>query len=140
MKREIKFRGLDFKIKGYWHYGTYHYSNNSKHHYILSREKFNILNDEFLYLHEQEVSSVLQESVSQYIGLKDKNGKEIYEGDVIVWDDGSKYKVEWHEDIAVFFLASTHNGTNDCGFDQVTSTEFEIISNIYENPELIQSK
>jgi uncharacterized phage protein (TIGR01671 family) len=72
--------------------------------------------------------------VMQFTGLKDKNGKEIYEGDVMQNEDGvGRSLVEW----------------NHCGFNRrwipigVTSPlslnteQWEVIGNIYENPELL---
>jgi len=69
----------------------------------------------------------------QFTGLADKNGKEIYEGD-IVKDDNSTFKVEWE-------FAKWHfqriNGAYQYPSEYSTASRMEIIGNIYENPELL---
>ncbi len=50
-------------------YGTYHYSNDKKHHYILSRENF-IETDGRQTLHNKEVSEVVSESIRQINSIK----------------------------------------------------------------------
>ena len=74
----------------------------------------------------------------QYTGLKDKNGKEIYEGD-IVQNFREKFIVEyWSGQILVsWYLRSINSGDTselDC------FGEYEVIGNIYENPELLGSE
>lgn len=87
---------------------------------------------------------------SQYTGLKDKNGKEIYEGDVIEGYKGGSnhdlyYKgiVEWNKQQCGFvfregkyigeFLSLAMEGFEN----EIMLSKFEVIGNIYENPELI---
>jgi uncharacterized phage protein (TIGR01671 family) len=75
--------------------------------------------------------------VMQFTGLHDKNGKEIYEGDVVAPEHESSGRavVEWREECASF---ETH--WQDGHFDHNCGTwEFlEVIGNIYENPELVK--
>ena len=82
--------------------------------------------------------------VMQYTGFKDKNGKEIYEGDIAkLWFDEGE-EVFWHSFLVKFF-----EGCFICEFLQGDTEEYpiyeywndsqdlEVIGNIYENPELL---
>ena len=69
----------------------------------------------------------------QFTGLHDKNGKEIYEGDVLEDTLGRKKLVEYYKD--GFWLNASLEGAEWC-LRQVHSSS-KIIGNIYENPELL---
>lgn len=78
-------------------------------------------------------------TVMQYTGLKDKNGKEIYEGDICKFNHYSKDRIE-----AVYFISGgfTFGSYIDLRHSQIDQYKevrdsIEIIGNIYENPELI---
>jgi hypothetical protein len=79
----------------------------------------------------------------QYTGLHDKNGKEIYEGDVI--DFGRTYlysrteKVEWLEG-AAGFSPFTDDDEAEGQAIYPEPCQCEVIGNIYENPELLEAK
>jgi len=82
-------------------------------------------------------------TLMQFTGLKDKDGKEIYEGDIcrvsIPLHGDREFVVKWSEEFARFDIAISHSKNKDEEAHWVP--EHEVIGNIYENPELLhQSK
>lgn len=99
-------------------------------------------NSGMVYVQSKEVDKsnyVIPESVGQFTGLTDKNGKKIFEGDIILFSHPAYKKefsvcVKWNKD-EVGFEAVNGDWVDCLGYD----SEFhEVIGNIHDNPELLE--
>lgn len=114
--REIKFRGFDCENK-IWRYGHFFETVEGV------RRCYNIVED-------REIKYYCDVgSISQYTGLKDKKGNEIYEGDILIDKYGTTGECKFHNGYIEYI--------NTAGFIE-SGSKWEIIGNIYENPELLK--
>ncbi|MDD4541946.1 MAG: YopX family protein [Eubacteriales bacterium] len=153
--REIKFRGKCSQSKR-WVYGwlltnklgTYIVTEENPHEYTQNH-----------YIEIDEYCRVVPATVGQYTGLTDKNGTEIYEGDImggpiqLVTIRGNptgdytetRFVVEWDEKRTKFTARQTHDSRYpDFYATRKASTEltiiadyYPVIGNIHDNPELL---
>ena len=131
MNRDIEFRG---KTKdNEWIYGYYHKETSTS--IALQEYGINEINTHYIHTvieHLLFKIEVISETIGQYTGLKDKNGKKIFEGDIVKSKYGVfKSKVEWNDSFCGFFPFCN----NDTG---IFADECEVIGNIYENKELLE--
>ena len=83
---------------------------------------------------------VIPETVGQYTGLTDKNGKKIFEGDIVKTDKFSEPNKQYIIKYDLQFGAFIGQDRYNCYFVTFDgdSDEFEVIGNIYDNPELLK--
>ena len=123
--REIKFRGKTEEMNSWWTYGNlvicdngdYQIGNCPRYGDIYYRNK------------------VFKETVGQYTGLHDKNGKEIYEGDIV-----KSFFVDTDEagnEIYKYYIIEVKYDEVLCSYKIDKFMNLEVIGNIYENKELL---
>ena len=128
--REIKFRAWLKEDKKMVNVETMDFTDKS----IQYLKKSEIIN---AYILRRESDDDVE--LMQYTGLKDKNGKEIYEGDILFFrDENMKYIVVWQD--AAFIIKSIEirkYSEKMCWLDD-TEICCEIVGNIYENKKLLE--
>lgn len=139
--REILFRGKR-KDNGEWVEGVYYkqtlfYSDPCEKHYIITST------ESLQYDQALDYFEVIPETIGQYTGLTDENGKKIFEGDIVEQTDNVGQKtVYW-----VVFGMNYGYGINSPSFmltdyrgaNTPFNPRLEVIGNIHDNPELLQN-
>lgn len=109
--RTIKFRGKTCGKDSRWIYG-----------YLFH-------NGQFWYIQEGIIShGVEEESIGQFTGLLDREGKEIWEWDIVKHGNGTIQKVIW-------IKCETFSGIQILGHG---ASNLEVLGNVYEHPELLK--
>ena len=108
---------------GEWVEGYYAYMR--PHHYIMPKGSWDCW------------CRIDGKTLCQCTGLKDKNGKMIWENDIVkVHDDEEPCLIEWGEDTARWHM--TQYGSYIYDFDNYWSYEVEVIGSAIDNPELLE--
>lgn len=147
MNRPLKFRTWDERLKKYWHT----LDGATRHGLILTSDGMpGIVTDVFDKFSPEKTINYFESTylvTEQFTGLLDKNGREIYEGDVVRWlhpdvDVGACRYVTTQDfyapspDQCYFGLDVAIRG-GMCHFQ--SDDEYEVIGNIHENPDLLKS-
>lgn len=144
--REIKYRGQRCK-DGKWVYGSYVESNESwaghKPHksWILPSPMTN-----GGWFSVRGAYPVKEETIGQFTGLKDINGKEIYEGDIVsIFDPNDDYQgygtVEYLEEYGVWYVCGEGSCSNNGLFDIYHEQEcyYKVVGNIHDKEQKMNS-
>lgn len=115
--REIKFKAWDKLDKEMFNVESINFQERRVYEDVVSYRNFNDI------------------ELMEYTGLKDKNNKEIYEGDIVTLHN-SKYKVIFLNEEARFVLRDDEF-EYEIPFTNNNNKRMEIIGNIYENTELL---
>ncbi len=129
--RELKFRAWDLQTK--------------KMHTV---ENINFCRRKTVTVQYNPIKKIPLDSacLMQYIGAKDKNGVEIYDGDIIHFpydwfgDSGKDFIVRWNESCCAFVRESISGSRMWGHASREILSMCEVVGNVYENPELVSNE
>lgn len=117
--RQIKFRGK--QIHGnewlYGYYFAYESAGNGKVYHSIVPEKYSSKPSDYFH--------VIPETIGQFTGLTDKNGKEIYHKDRVNHENYGEGVIEWDDKFATFFIDF---GSEDFELQMVILSECELLN------------
>lgn len=137
MNREIKFRAYDKEVEKMTYFDDEDYLYN--YPFILQLKqvfKKDSNYDDYEDFEYEDVTDKVE--LMEYTGLHDKNGKEIYEGDIVKYRDSRGQHIEKVIFDKGCFYAGMHWGSSTRVAPKLINTRItEVIGNIYDNPELL---
>ena len=126
--REILFRGKLIG-NGEWYYGSYLFLHISSVDWTGAKR--GKPEDVHYIVNDQDINyAVYPSTIGQYTGLKDKNGKRIFEGDILCFDE-TVFVCYWDGGNIEFGL---RNNEESIGMAYVAVYDAEIIGNVHDNP------
>ena len=145
MQRKIKFRGKEIDT-GKWVYGGLFKEPAPPQCFEKTLEdKYWIVYPDPRYMPDWNLpyqmvrTDVDKETVGQYTGSKDKNGKEIYEGDIVKVFTNKEWRIgKIIYEHSGFTIDVANNKELEYGRTSIIEKLVEVIGNIYDNPELLE--
>lgn len=132
MNRKILFRGKRVD-NNKWVYGDLIQDfSYEKHNYYIGNNDCNEVGDVFY-----QGNEVTPETIGQYTGLNDKNGKKIFDGDIVQWSN-IKMEIFWGEHIGIGYgFCWRPYGEEQSYHESMTGfiDEYEVIGNIFDEKE-----
>lgn len=102
-------------------------------------EQYLMMIDIGLILHIMDKYQQIETQYGQFTGQYDKNGKEIYKGDIIQYEDITKGLVRYSEKYAQYVLVNTGSVKDEFEpLGDYNMEVFEVIGNEFDNPELLE--
>lgn len=141
--REIKFRGKSLKTDR-WVYGYYVHLEDTfrkRETHRLYTGMADSMHDGEGYDFGEDYEDVSPSTIGQYTGLKDANGKEIYEGDIVRYrltDERYKKNPRFTNLIIHYDGSQARFEAGNIYWDTLRSNKVAVIGNIHDNPELIE--
>ena len=142
--REILFRGKRVDngewVEGFYYIATSGYAGSDK---VIGKPRHMITTGRWqasgAYGERNELAEhkVIPESIGQYTGLTDKNGKRIFEGDIVTMPAylGGRHKAVVYFKNGKFAVDGSHYY-----FKDIAPKNMEVIGNIHDNPELLEAE